>query len=722
MPDLSLSGGNWLANIDVSDRNSFIIALRGLNESPAIQLDLVNSIANEPKKAIAIFREVLGIPSDGVYGAERDESEYVPQSDLHARALAMQGFGNISDLATKSEFASLEKGFDLAANLLYILEKEAQSNNPLVCWSALHAINEIWFHPAWKKLNYGMRVNLNKPYLLEKGIVEKQLSFLENRGISRNSSTGIGLAAEYEAWRDFWVYGPANVLVNVPQSGDKYQQLVRDVLERLEYRGIEIGVLAGNHQALTSALTLAERFFGEKADRNIQQRLYDIPELRGFLSNGSDIDLRSLAAKALRHISTQMDDYDRGSVKVIRARSQVICKNWQEAAKAGIDAVPSLLDVAKANLRLNKNDDVVLSDRLTAIRTLSTTSYDQTQKIIDLAQFLFDISEIRDAAVNELQKINTPLPSDAASIVTALIVCNSIKSIDLNTLTILQMEQPISNISDALSVIESLAQVYKRSPSNLKEFLNEWNDKLSKKISVLKKNQEKTQKNQQLLLEMLESGSSTDPSFDQLLKSSPNINTALLTSKAYQTYAQCKSLYDALTNLKSEIIKLLNTTKTTISTKTSNKGVMSFAISGAAILALTALCHLSAKELRGIQIPTPAWLGSSNSSSSSFNQIQPTSTYIPQYTKGVSKSACGSPSGSQCYYPVFVKYSDRNWESLRADCKDIDGENAPQTQDSARQKGQIQVASFDSPQKAESFASEMNQHYLSGWVGKGNCK
>jgi hypothetical protein len=59
MADLSLSGGNWLANIDISDRDSFIIALRGLNESPAIQLDLVNSIANEPKKAIAKKLEVL---------------------------------------------------------------------------------------------------------------------------------------------------------------------------------------------------------------------------------------------------------------------------------------------------------------------------------------------------------------------------------------------------------------------------------------------------------------------------------------------------------------------------------------------------------------------------------------------------------------------------------------------------------------------------------------
>jgi hypothetical protein len=734
MADLSLSGGKWLANIDVSDReslisarNSFIVALRGLSESPATQLDLVSSIANDPKTAIAIFSGVLDIPFDGVYGAERDESEYVPQSDLHARALAMQGFGNISDLATKSDFASLEEGLDLAANLLYVLEKEAQNTDPLVCWSALHAINEIWFHPAWKeykKCNYQMAVSLHMPHLLEKGVIENQLSLLENRSIARKSNIGIGLSAKYEAWLDFWVYGPANVLVNVPQSGDKYQQLVHDVLERLDYRGIEVGVLAGNRQALTTALTLAERFFSEKADLNIQKRLYDIPELRGFLINSSDIDLRSLAAEALRHISTKMDDYDNGSVKVTRVRSQVICKDWQNAAKAGNIAVPILLEVAKEKLHLSKNDDVVLSDRCKAIQTLAITSYDQTQKIIDLTQFLFDIPEIRETALKELEKIKTSLPTDVASLVTAIVVCNSLKSANLNLLTVSEMGNSVRQISDALAIIEPLAQQYKRSSNAVKELLVEWNIELSNKIKIISKNQEKIHKNQRLLLKMIESGSSIDSTFANSLNL-PN-STKLLESKEYQTYDQCKLLYDAITNLKSEIIKLLNTTKTAISEKANNKGAVPLAITGGVILALTALCQFGATGLRDIRIPTPPWLGGSNSSSSSFNQIQPTATYTPQYTpqytKGVSKSACGSPSGSQCYYPVFVKYSDRNWNSLRTDCQDIDGENAPQTQDGARGKGQIQVASFDSLQKAEGFASEMNQHYQSGWVGKGHCK
>jgi hypothetical protein len=384
--NLSSSGGSGsFGNIKIDDGTSFILALRGLRANPAKQIDLVDSIANESVKAIKIFGDVLGIPAHGVYRESRSESEYISQSDVLSLALAIQGFGKISDLATKSEIASLQT--DFAANLLYVLEKEAQSNDTLVRWSALHAINEIWFHQEWERLRrpYAMKINLQDAPRLEKSVVEQQLQPLDAYGgISRNSATGYGLNAQYEAWRDFWVYGAADALLVTNKSGEVYNQIIHDVLEHLSYRGVEVGLSkSSKYSVLKIALKIAQKVFINNAqDRFIQERLYDIPELHEFLrkdnSTTANIELRNLAAQALRHIAKLIDDYksENGSVKETRARSYVICQDWGNAAKCGIDAIPSLLDVATERLCLHKEEDktkdAILEDRCDSIKTIGT--------------------------------------------------------------------------------------------------------------------------------------------------------------------------------------------------------------------------------------------------------------------------------------------------------------------------------------------------------------
>ena len=381
--NLSSSGrsGSFGSN-NINDGTSFILALRGLRAKPASQIDLVDSTANDPVKAFKVFGEVLGIPAYGVYGESRSESEYISQSDPLALALAIQGFGKISDLGAKSEIASLKT--DFAANLLYILEKESQSNDAIVHWSALHAINEIWFHQEWERLRrpYAMKINLQAAPRLEKSVVEQQLQPLDTYGgIGRNSATGFGLSTQYEIWRDFWVYGATDALLATNKFGGIYDQLVHDVLEHLSYRGVEIGLNNSKYSVLKIALEIAKQvFINNEQEEGIQERLYDIPELHGFLrkdnSTTENVELRRLAAEALCWISKLVDNYknENGSVKQIRSRSYVICQDWGNAEKCGIDAVPSLLDVATKRLCLHKQEvntkDIIWKDRCDSIETL----------------------------------------------------------------------------------------------------------------------------------------------------------------------------------------------------------------------------------------------------------------------------------------------------------------------------------------------------------------
>ena len=370
--------GEELNDIKTNYGEYFILEVRRLWGNPAKLLDLVDSIANDPVKAIKVFGAVLTPNIE-----ENLEFEYKSQSDPRALALAMQGFGKISHLETKKSLAF--PGTPLSVNLLYILQQEAQSNNARVRWSALHAINKIWFHEEWQKreIDYGMAVSLENVPRLEQGVIEEQLRRLDSyKDMARESNTGSGLSSDYQDWRDFWVYGAVDILVNIPKSGGNYHKLVTDVLEHLSYRGVEAGLKVEpveKYTVLEIALEIASGLFFENAqDVYMQQRLYDIPELLRLLrqdnTTKTNIDLRKLAAEALRYVSTAIDDYksDNGSVKETRARSLVICEEWAKAAKCRIDAIPSLLDVAMGRLHLRENNKstAIWEDRCKAIKIL----------------------------------------------------------------------------------------------------------------------------------------------------------------------------------------------------------------------------------------------------------------------------------------------------------------------------------------------------------------
>ncbi|MBP0008688.1 MULTISPECIES: hypothetical protein [unclassified Roseofilum] len=118
-----------------------------------------------------------------------------------------------------------------------------------------------------------------------------------------------------------------------------------------------------------------------------------------------------------------------------------------------------------------------------------------------------------------------------------------------------------------------------------------------------------------------------------------------------------------------------------------------------------------------------AWISnagiySSNSSSrSSSNQIQRGAAW---YETGYPKQQCGhSSSSNNCWHPVFITYTSSNWNKIVRNCRDVP--NA-QSQSTARERGKIQIASFNNSTDAEGFAKFMDRYYSGdSWIGETKC-
>lgn len=84
------------------------------------------------------------------------------------------------------------------------------------------------------------------------------------------------------------------------------------------------------------------------------------------------------------------------------------------------------------------------------------------------------------------------------------------------------------------------------------------------------------------------------------------------------------------------------------------------------------------------------------------------------------KNQCGqSSSNNGCWYPVFLPYTDSNWNQIIHKCKDVSGS---QTQATAQKRKQIQIASFNNEVDAKGFAEFMDSYYDgTPWVGQKKC-
>jgi hypothetical protein len=106
---------------------------------------------------------------------------------------------------------------------------------------------------------------------------------------------------------------------------------------------------------------------------------------------------------------------------------------------------------------------------------------------------------------------------------------------------------------------------------------------------------------------------------------------------------------------------------------------------------------------------------SCSSSNSSGNTKSPA-----WYETGYPKEKCGhSSSNNRCWYPVFTTYTDSNWNQIVHNCRDVP---KAQSQSVAKQRKQIQIASFNNEADAKGFVNFMDTYYDgTPWIGQQKC-
>ncbi len=298
---------------------------------------------------------------------------------------------------------------------------------------------------------------------------------------------------------------------------------------------------------------------------------------------------------------------------------------------------------------------------------------------------------------------------------------------DLKDLTVPQMDNHLSScrkkessiatrFSMAIASANSLARLYQQSASALEGFLQSKQhtylsdmggsiSKLSEQIDLTSAEQNKIKSNQILLKESLAELRGLNPELDKKLSDLPE---APLNSTEYQTYNHCQKLAPELERIKNKLLPEINQIKPKLNqqSKESEGGALSALLWGFGIIL-------------GMALVIPRWSEPyrSNSYSSSNYSTSNTAWYATGFPK---PNGCGSSSSSNnCWYPVFIQYSDANWSQVLSNhCGDLED---AQSQETAKERGQIQVASFNNPQDAQGFANYMSSQYGSGWVGQSKC-
>lgn len=357
------------------------------------------------------------------------------------------------------------------------------------------------------------------------------------------------------------------------------------------------------------------------------------------------------------------------------------------------------------------------------------TARDLTRRLKTLSKLLLEETELRNTAVRLLNPDKQELARVEADAYTVLETLNfeyRLDKLEPKDLTIARMEAIISSANQlnseitqkfisSIAAAESLARQYRQSALVVKKFLQSKQDeynayrenliqKLRTQISDTSALQDKFKSAQLLLKETFSAIANIDSNLSKKIRDLPNLEA--IESNDYQSYNRGKKLLSDLELLKNKLVDELNSESRELLSKSKEMGgenahaLMGW---GLGIIAL------------GFFIITPIWKNSQSPGSRSNSY-----TTTAWYATGFPKNACGSSSSpNNCWYPVFIKYSDDNWNSLISKyCRDLERAHSPET---ARKLGQIQVASFGNYNEAQGFANYMQGQFGSSRVGEQKC-
>ncbi len=687
-------------------------------KNPGEQVELFFAVAeNKPEVAVSAFAEIL-------------ETKASPPM----RALALQGLGRIRDPHIKQALAACDTEEDL--QVLRDVANEAKGkgkvSSDLTRWAAAWAIENIGF--PWDAIEHLQGGALtDPPYRIRNEIINRKLQEISRLQIldSRDVST-----PEYERNLEFLLYGPTEELFRADfVNSPKYQTLVEDVIYLLNVRGIELAIDKDRsflqihdeqkrHWLQEQALGFARRNFCNFTEFE-QKRAYKT--IGHFLSNdfNDDILLRNWAAHAIKQAGSWLDPS-------IRARSFVICEEWQQVAAIGEPAVSHLEEVIERNLRLTASEDEIINQQLKAVETIDQLRCsDLDPKLTALAKVLIrPEEEVRNTAARLLKPYKEVDPN-IANLVEALLFEYSLDKPELKDLTVPQMNERLSScrekesfiattFANAIAKANSLARTYSKSASAVQKVLQSkqkaylsdirgWITQIEKQIGATSRYQNQIKYYQDSLKDALSEIRGIDSKLYEELMAVPK--QAALNSTEFQTYNQCKELAFKL----EKIWRIIRKKTDSLNIESRDKFKASLRPMGAGVaMVLSIILVIAFEKYRDS--------GSLSRISSVFNTTNTTNTTnIPWYATGFPKpNGCGSSSSANnCWYPVFIQYRDDNWSQVLSNhCGDLE---TAQSQAKAKELGKIQVASFNNAEEAQGFANYMISQYGSGWVEESKC-
>jgi hypothetical protein len=634
------------------------------------------------------------------------------QASLTTRALALQGLGVAAQHYHVKEALA---DWDVLRDIAKEVKGKGEVSNDLTRWAAASALEAIGY--SQQSLEHLEGGGFTEPLdRIRREIRDRKL--IEINRIPRLNTRG-ETTAEYERHLEFWLYGPADELLNDNDSSLNYQDLIGDVISKLHGRGVFLGLISPNRIVQGAALRQARLIFKESTE--IEDYLYGL--LEEFLLNSNhEISLRIHAAEII-NTATDINRRLKTLSQLLLEENnpklhEVALRQAQSIFQQSAETEESLYQPLEEFL-LNSNHEISL--RIHAAEIINTAT-DINRKLKTLSQLLLEEKELRNATVRLLTPYKEELARvepDADKVLEVLIV-DQLNKPQLKDLTISQLKNYVSSTSDyhkeiseiftsAITASKSLGQQYGRTSSILKEFLQNkqnghlsaiesWMQLLRNQISDTLALQDKIKFDQLLLDQTFSEIANIDTKLSQTIKSLPNLE--VIESNYDLSYNQYTKMLSDLNLLKNKVVNELNSKSdlllsksTTIESETSWKLILS----GLAIIVAGYVCYFT-------------FINYSNQGSRSNSY-----TTTAWYASGFPKNSCGSSSSpNNCWYPVFIKYSDNNWNTVISNyCGDIGQAQSPKT---ARELGQIQVASFGDSNEAQGFAN-----YMQGWVGQQKC-
>ncbi|MBD1812620.1 hypothetical protein NDA07_26630 [Microcoleus vaginatus DQ-U2] len=312
------------------------------------------------------------------------------KASLTTRALALQGLGVAAKhYLVKEAFANWEVLKDIAKEV----KGKGEVSNDLTRWAAASALEAIGY--SQQSLQHLEGGGFTEPLdRIRREIRDRKLT--EINRIPRLNSRG-ETTAEYERHLEFWLYGPADELLNDNDRSLNYQNLVGDVISKLHGRGVYLGLMSPNSIVQGAALRQTELIFKESA--KIEEYLYGL--LEEFLHNSNHET--SLRIKAAEIINTTTDVNRRLttlSKLLLEERNPKLHEVALRQAQSAFhhyaeDFIYGLLE----EFLDNSYNEIAL--RIYAAEIINTTT-DLSRRLKTLSQLLLEKIELRNAAVRLL--------------------------------------------------------------------------------------------------------------------------------------------------------------------------------------------------------------------------------------------------------------------------------------------------------------------------------